>query len=84
MKRLLIHMTVSALLVGGLFVPAAPAEGSKRHSPEHNAAVKKCNEAYEAAVTAAHAPNGPKGNERKHAMHAAAEAKKACIAKAPK
>ena len=84
MKRLLIHTTVSALLVGGLFVPAAPAEGSKRHSPEHNAAVKKCNEAYEAAVTAAHAPNGPKGNERKHAMHAAAEAKKACIAKAPK
>ena len=84
MKRILIHTMISALLVGGLLVPAAGAEGSRRHSPEHNAAVKKCNEAYEAAAAAAHAPNGPRGNERKHAMHAAAEAKKACIAKAPK
>ena len=84
MKRILIQTAVSALLVGGLFVPVTRAEGSRRHSREHNAAVKKCNGAYEAAVAAAHTPNGPKGNERKHAMHAAAEAKNACIAKAPK
>ena len=84
MKRILIYTMSSVLLVGGLLFPAARAEGSRRHSPEHDAAVKKCNDAYEAAVAAAHAPNGPRGNARKHAMHAAAEAKKACIAKAPK
>ena len=63
--------------------PAAQAKGPK-HSPAHDAAVQKCGEAYEAAAMAAHAPNGPKGVARKHAMHAAAEAKKDCIAKAPK
>jgi len=83
MKRHLIHTTISLLLAGGLLVPAARAEGP-RHSPAHDAAVKKCNEAYEAAAAAAHAPNGPTGNARKHAMHAAAEAKKACIARAPR
>ena len=74
---------VGLVLTVGLATPVAFAEGPK-HSPAHEAAVQKCTADYEAAAAAAHAPNGPKGNARKHAMHAAAEAKKACIAKAPK
>jgi hypothetical protein len=70
-------------LAGGLAAPVVFAEGPK-HSPAHDAAVQKCTADYEAAAAAAHAPNGPKGSARKHAMHAAAEAKKACIARAPK
>lgn len=83
MKRHLIQTTISLILAGGLLVPVAARAEGPRHSAAHDAAVKKCNEAYEAAAAAAHAPNGPTGNARKHAMHAAAEAKKACIAKAP-
>ena len=83
MRRMLIHAAVSVLLAGGFAAQTAFAGGPK-HSREHDAAVRKCNEAYEAAAAAAHAPNGPTGAQRKHAMHAAAEAKKACIAKAPK
>ena len=63
---------------------AVPASARPKHSPQHDAAVKKCGEAYEAAAAAAHAPNSPKGQARKRAMHAAAEAKKDCIARAPK
>jgi len=74
---------VGLVLAGSFATPVAFAEGPK-HSPAHEAAVRKCTEDYEAAAAAAHAPNGPKGNARKHAMHAAAEAKKACIARAPK
>ena len=74
---------VGLVLTVGLATPVAFAEGPQ-HSPAHEAAVQKCTADYEAAAAAAHAPNGPKGNARKHAMHAAAEAKKACIAKAPK
>ena len=83
MKATFMSTTLALLLVGGLAVPAVQAKGPK-HSPAHDAAVQKCGAAYEAAAAAAHAPNGPKGNARKHAMHAAAEAKKDCVAKAPK
>ena len=82
MKRMLIYATLSLVLCGGLAAPAL-AKGPK-HSPAYNAAVRQCGQAYEAAARAAHAPTGPKGNDRKRAMHAAAEAKKACIANAPK
>ncbi len=77
------HSLVSLLVVGGLASPALAAKGPK-HSPAHDAAVKQCGEVYEAAARAAHAPNSPKGKERMRAMHAAAEAEKACIEKAPK
>lgn len=83
MKAPLMRTTLALVLVGGLAAPALQAKGPK-HSPAHAAALQKCREAYEAAAAAAHAPNSPKGNARKHAMHAAAEAKKDCIAKAPK
>lgn len=71
-----------ALLVG--FSAVAQAEGPKKHSAAHDAAVQRCVARYEAAAAAAHAPNGPTGGARKRAMHAAAEAKKECIARAPK
>ena len=80
---MLTRSTLVLMLAGGLVAPLAFAEAPK-HSPAHEAAVRKCGEAYEAAAAAAHAPNGPKGTARKHAMHAAAETKKDCIAKAPK
>ena len=75
--------TAALLLSCGLAASPALANG-KKHSPEHNAAVKKCVEAYEAGARAAHAPNSPTGAARHRTMHALAEAKKACIAKAPK
>jgi len=78
----LIRSGAAVLLSCGLV--ASPARAEKKHSPEHNVAVKKCVEAYEAAARAAHAPNSPTGAVRHRAMHAAAEAKNACIAKAPK
>jgi hypothetical protein len=83
MKNVITTAALALILAGGFAAPAAQARGPK-HSPAHDATVQKCGEAYEAAAAAAHAPNGPKGTARKHAMHAAAEAKKDCIAKAPK
>jgi len=71
------------LLIVGAAAVRVGATGPK-HSPAHDAAVQKCGEAYEAAAAAAHAPKSPTGKARKQAMHAAAEAKKACVAKAPK
>jgi hypothetical protein len=81
--NMLIRSGVAVLLSCGLVASPALA-GAKKHTPEHNAAVKKCVEAYEAAAKAAHSPNSPTGAARHRAMHAAGEAKKACIAKAPK
>ena len=81
--NILTRSMVGLAVAGCLATPVAFAEGPK-HSPAHEAAVQKCTADYEAAAAAAHAPKGPTGNARKHAMHAAAEAKKNCIAKAPK
>ena len=82
-KTAFIVATVTLVLVGSVTVLVAQAAGPK-HSAAHEAAVQKCGDAYEAAVAAAHAPHSPPGDARKHAMHAAAETKKQCIAKAPK
>ena len=77
-------------LIGATFLaamiafPAVPASAKPTHSPQHDAAVKQCTAQYEAARAAAHAPNSPKGAVRHRAMHAAGEAKKDCIARAPK
>ena len=83
MKATLMRTTLALVLVGGLGAPVLEAK-VRKHSPAHAAAAQKCREAYEAARAVAHAPNSPRGNARKRAMHAAAEAKKDCIAKAPK
>ena len=85
MNTALMPTAVALVLVGGLTVSPLQARGEKpKHTPAHEAAVQKCGEAYEAAAAAAHAPKSPTGKARLQAMHAAAEAKKACIAKAPK
>ena len=83
MKNAITTAAFALILAAGFAAPAAQAGGPKR-SPAHDAAVKRCSEAYQAAAAAVHAPNGPKGIARKHAMHVAAEAKKDCIARAPK
>jgi hypothetical protein len=80
MKATLVHTTLVLLLAGSL---AAPAAAKPKHSAAHQAAVKQCTEVYEAGAAAAHAPNSPKGSARQ-TMHSLGEAKKACIAKAPK
>jgi len=82
MKNAITTATLILILACGF--AAAPHAGGPKHSPAHDAAVKRCTEAYEAAAAGAHAPNSPKGEARKRAMHAAAEAKKDCIARAPK
>ena len=84
MKNAITTAALTTLIVAGGFAVPATQAGGPKNSPAHDAAVKRCTEVYEAAAAAAHAPNGPKGAARKHAMHAAAEAKKDCIAKAPK
>ena len=77
---------VLAFAVSGVFASPALAEKPKgpKNSPAHEAAVQRCTDAYEATAAAAHAPNSPTGKARMRTMHAAAEAKKACIARAPK
>ena len=78
------NTTITATLALALLAgPALQAHGPK-HRSAHDVAVEKCTAAYEAASAAAHAPNSATGAARLHAMHAAAEAKKRCVAKAPK
>ena len=83
MNNVITHTALALVLSGGLAVRAAEAKGPK-HSPAHDAAVQRCTEAYEATAAAAHALNSPTGKARLRTMHAAAEAKKRCAAKAPR
>jgi hypothetical protein len=72
-------------LVAAFAVPTLQAKpAGPKHSPAHEAAVQRCTDEYEARAAAAHAPNSPTGKRRMRTMHAAAEAKKACVARAPK
>ena len=76
---------VTLVLAAGFAMPALQAKPKgPKHSPAHEAAVQRCTDEYEARAAAAHAPNSPTGKARMRAMHAAAEAKKACVARAPK
>ena len=59
---------------------AAPAK-KKKPSAEHVAALKKCTEDYQAAMKEARTK---KGKERKDAETAARQARKQCVANAPK
>ncbi len=80
MKRILTSTALSLALLLGAAAPAAIAKG-KKVSAEHKAAVKKCNEDYNASMKEA---KTKKGKERTAAMAAAKAAKKQCIADAPK
>jgi len=74
----------ATFLAAVMTLAAAPASAGPKHSPQHEAAVQRCSEQYEAARAASHAPGSPKGAARHRTMHAAAEAKKDCLARAPK
>jgi hypothetical protein len=76
-----VALAIATMLV--VPVGAAKPRGPK-HRFAHDVAVQRCTDAYEARAAAAHAPNSPTGKARMRTMHAAAEAKKACIARAPK
>src|ERR1043165_4213320 len=60
--------------------PGGGPGGGHRHSPEHNAAVKKCGDDYKAAQRSA---KTLKGKERSAALAKAKADKKQCIADAP-
>jgi hypothetical protein len=83
MKRILTHTGLSLVMALCLGAPAAMAKDKHKpkHSPEHTAAIKKCNDDYAAAKKDA---AGKKGKDRKEAMSAASKSKKDCIAAAPK
>jgi hypothetical protein len=85
MKATLPSAVLALALAGGFAVPALQAKPrGPKHSVAHEAAVQRCSDQYEARAAAAHAPNSPTGKARMRAMHAAAEAKKACVARAPR
>lgn len=78
------NVLTKSLLTLALAATAASAAVAKpkkpKHSAEHNAAVKKCNEDYSAALKAA---KGLKGQARKDANAKAKSDKKQCLAAAP-
>jgi len=86
MKRAILHSALSAVAAIGLVFSVAQAQTTanqnkrSKPSPEHKAAVKKCQDDYVAAVKAA---KGKKGKEHKEAIQAAKQARKQCIANAP-
>jgi hypothetical protein len=82
MKRILTHTGLALVMALSLAAPAAMAKGKKtKHSAEHKAAIKKCDEDYMAAKKDA---AGKKGKDRKDANAAASKTHKDCIAAAPK
>ena len=78
------NVLTKSILTLALAVTAASAAVAKpkkpRHSAEHAAAVKKCNEDYSAALKSA---KGLKGKERKDAQARAKSDHKQCLASAP-
>jgi len=84
MNAPLVRTSLALLLACSFGSQATIAKGRKHKEPNpaRDAAVQQCRSTYDAAAAVAHAPNGPKGNARKRAMHAAAEAKKGCVARA--
>jgi ABC-type sugar transport system substrate-binding protein len=72
---------VLALALAASAVPGMAKAKKSKHSPEHIAAVKKCQDDYKAAVADA---KTKKGKERSDALKAASKSRKDCIAAAPK
>ena len=81
MRSVLTRTGLTLALALSLGASAAIAKPKKpKHSAEHNAAVKKCNEDYTAAIKAA---NALKGKARADAKAKARADHKQCIANAP-
>lgn len=79
MKNILAKSAITLALTLSLCAPAAFAK--PKHSAEHVAAVKKCNDDYRAAVAAA---NKLKGKERTDARAKARADHTQCLANVPK
>lgn len=79
MKKMLTTTVLTLTLVLSAGVSAASAKG-KKHTPEHAAAIKKCDADYKAAWKEARTK---KGTERSTAEHDARAARKQCVAGAP-
>ena len=81
MKNILTKSAITLALALSLSAPAALAKPRKpKHSAEHAAAVRKCNEDYSAALKSA---KGLKGKARKDAQATAKTDHKQCLASAP-
>jgi uncharacterized protein HemX len=78
-KLSLAALTMVLALSGAGF--AAPAKHKVKYSAAHKAAIKQCDADYKTAEKEAHMK---KGKERKEAEAAASQARKQCIAAAPK
>ena len=81
MKNVLTKTMLTLALAVTAGAPAALAKAKKpKHSAEHVAAVRKCNEDYSAALKAA---KGLKGQARKDAQTKAKSDHKQCLAAVP-
>ena len=81
MKNVLTKTMLTLALAVAAGTPAALAKPKKpKHSAEHVAAVKKCNEDYNAALKSA---KGLKGNAHKEAQAKAKADHKQCLAAVP-
>jgi hypothetical protein len=81
MRNVLTKTVLALALAAMAGAPAAFAKPKHpKHSAEHTAAVKKCNEDYSAAEKAA---KGLKGKEHKDALAKAKADHKQCLAAAP-
>lgn len=81
MKNVLVKSAITLVMALSLSAPAALAKPKPKHSAEHVAAVKKCNDDYKAAVAAA---NKLKGKERADAKAKAKADHTQCLANVPK
>ena len=79
MKKMLTTTALTLALALSAGVAAASAKGPK-HTPEHAAAIKKCDADYKAALKEA---KTKKGAERRTAEREARAARKQCVAGAP-
>ena len=81
MKRLFTSSLLSLSLALCMTSPAVFAKSKQKASPEHKAAVKKCNDDYQAALTDA---KSKKGKDHKEAVATAKKNHKECLTSAPK
>lgn len=80
MKQTLTTAALALALAFGATTASAKV-GRHKRSPEHAAAVKKCQDDYKSAATDA---KTKKGKDRSDALKAAQKTRKDCIAAAPK
>jgi hypothetical protein len=79
MKKILTTTTLTLALALSAGVSAVSAKG-KKHTPEHAAAIKKCDQDYKAALKEA---RKKKGAERRTAEQEARSVRKQCVSGAP-